>query len=710
MDIISYALSKKGMQQSVSDYLDEHLTNPTNPPLDTSLTIANAAADSKATGDKLSELKEDLSEINEVLESSESVDFTSASYRNGLISTSNKWNVSSGFESYYFAFASKTYKSVEVTASQTQNAVVGILASSSLSTGATPTYATGYSERISIPAGETATLSIPDDCIYITITKQANNIDYTPTDAKLITLKDIPVKDDTLTVSGAYPDSKIVGDEIRDINSLLYDSKPVDVSGSNYHLLLSGSTGKWRETINANGALVPLVGCKELTVTANDTNSAVIALLTTSNHAHESTPDYATGTGRISILVGTTQKISVPSDARYIYCLKSYNGSSHIPSSIDGLYPKTIGETVIPLGLHEMPDTENALNIVKRCRQLTDIKWTPAVDLARLMYVKTSNPPDTADAEYYLGTFKAGIEYKGVPYGRTNLTMQSCGYNSATIGAYIDFDTFISSVSNPKSRLSLSNVGSTASHISVIYAAVCSGLASYALDLGREVYTENFPNISGLSLIGKVNNNGALLSDDMFKIGDVLNWSSHHVAVITDIIRDGEGLIKLIEISECTCSGLADKNYADGQIGGLARRKGWTRWNLFYERWKNYSLYRYSGTVTYTPSQYVNVGDEFDGYVVEHFPIMPYEGEGFAYKTGYIPNNAVKLVYTLSDYAYVKVFKDDVEISGSPFALTEGADSIDITEITAGEYTAYLCNITDGDVVNCSYPCHWNIT
>lgn len=65
MDIISYALSKKGMQQSVSDYLDEHLTNPTNPPLDTSLEIAGAAADSKATGDKLSALKEDLNAYSE---------------------------------------------------------------------------------------------------------------------------------------------------------------------------------------------------------------------------------------------------------------------------------------------------------------------------------------------------------------------------------------------------------------------------------------------------------------------------------------------------------------------------------------------------------------------------------------------------------------------------------------------------------------------
>lgn len=67
MDIISYALSKKGMQQSVSDYLDEHLTNPTNPPLDTSLTIANAAADSKATGDKLSELKEELTRFETII-------------------------------------------------------------------------------------------------------------------------------------------------------------------------------------------------------------------------------------------------------------------------------------------------------------------------------------------------------------------------------------------------------------------------------------------------------------------------------------------------------------------------------------------------------------------------------------------------------------------------------------------------------------------
>lgn len=67
MDIISYALSKGNTQKAVTDYLDEHLTNPTNPPIDTSLSIAGAAADSKATGDKISELKSGLDDLKEDL-------------------------------------------------------------------------------------------------------------------------------------------------------------------------------------------------------------------------------------------------------------------------------------------------------------------------------------------------------------------------------------------------------------------------------------------------------------------------------------------------------------------------------------------------------------------------------------------------------------------------------------------------------------------
>ena len=49
--------------ESVTAYLGEHLTNPTNPPIDTSLSIAGAAADAKKTGDEISQLKSELSDL-----------------------------------------------------------------------------------------------------------------------------------------------------------------------------------------------------------------------------------------------------------------------------------------------------------------------------------------------------------------------------------------------------------------------------------------------------------------------------------------------------------------------------------------------------------------------------------------------------------------------------------------------------------------------
>lgn len=67
MDMPTYALLRKkigtGTVEAVSDYLDEHLTNPTNPPIDTSLAIAGAAADAKKTGDEIGDLKEDLTDF-----------------------------------------------------------------------------------------------------------------------------------------------------------------------------------------------------------------------------------------------------------------------------------------------------------------------------------------------------------------------------------------------------------------------------------------------------------------------------------------------------------------------------------------------------------------------------------------------------------------------------------------------------------------------
>lgn len=362
------------------------------------------------------------------------------------------------------------------------------------------------------------------------------------------------------------------------------------------------------------------------------------------------------------------------------------------------------------LGLHEVPANVRILNIVKRARQLTDVKWTPAVDLPRLLRVEREYPyPASAQDEFYGGTFKAGVEYTGIPYGRAD-DISDYGLYYGYIGNYIGIDTFVTAAQDANSFLCKESVFDLSDNQTTVYASVCSSLVTYALGVSY-VPTSGIPDISGLTLIGKLVDDGVQLDPSNFKIGDVLCWASHHAAVITDVIRDSKGSVVAVEVAEATVSGLADSAYDEGPVGGLARRKGWTLEQM-YTKWGAYGLYRYSAqnNIAYNPSPYVNVGGELDMYRVNHYPCMPYEGNNFKYKAASIPNSKIKILINSADYGYLKVFKDGTEITGSPFTVPSGADALEITEISAGDYSAYLCNIESGSVTALTYACHWKIS
>ena len=87
------SVSPEDIATAVSAYLDEHLTNPTSPPVDTSLAIAGAAADAKKTGDEIGALKEGLSAISADL--AQSV-YDLSWWEKGKISSSNGGNYSDG--------------------------------------------------------------------------------------------------------------------------------------------------------------------------------------------------------------------------------------------------------------------------------------------------------------------------------------------------------------------------------------------------------------------------------------------------------------------------------------------------------------------------------------------------------------------------------------------------------------------------------------
>ena len=694
----------------------------TVPQIDSNFTgVAGEAPDSNKVKGEISSLKEDLNAVSDALRKVSDIDFTGLTRRNAYINTSNKWSVSPDGRKCYTVSRPADAEVIIIGANDSANTTYAFLTADTITNQQTPAFCTGH-QRVVVNAGDTITANIPSDCQYIYILATVDGeTDNMPDRSEFVSYPTIAEQSVLFSEAQELTDAQKAvarsnigaGDAstIDKINSYLFDSD-IDLTADVVNAFINTSN-KWSSS--GSSFIMPVPDADVLTVTANDTQVAVVALLKSNEHAQNTTPDYATGSTRTVIEAGAKLSLAVPSDAKYVYIMRTYSGTVYTPQKATWTLKAVQKDDVIPLGLHEMPRNTTALNIVKRCRQMTDIKWTPAVDLDRYMLVQCDAPvPESATAQKYLGTFKAGTEYKGVPYGRVSGTMQDYGYNYATVGHYIGFDTFVSSVSNPNSKLCKEDVGSVAQHISVIYATVCSGLTCYALNVG-EVPTANIANISNLQEIGKINDNGVLLDDSQFEIGDVLNLYDYHTAIITDIIRDSAGIIQFVELSDASTAGLADRNYSDGPIGGVCRRKGWSRERLFNDvgasagGWGGYTLYRYTGSVPYTPSLYVNVGDEFDCQRIEHFPCMPYEGEGFVYKSGYIPDNAVKILTSLGGYAYLRVFKDGTEITGSPFAVANDTEYISVEEISAGNYSAYLCNMSGGDVTNLTYACHWSI-
>lgn len=437
--------------------------------------------------------------------------------------------------------------------------------------------------------------------------------------------------------------------------------------------------------------------------------------------------------GQMSILNATVshselRKIDVPQDAKWarftyfkdgtiwktldfaVYDAEQYEKC--LMRRVEKL-EKRITDTSNPLGLHTIPENIGQLNVIKRCRQLTDIEWTPAVDLPRFMYVSTT-PPFDSDynddmALHYIGTFKAGVKYKGIPYGRSESSYKAgeYGYNYFYVGKYISLDTFILAVQNPESIISKESVGSTSSHRSIPYSAVCSALTCYALNVSY-VPTANIPSISGLEYITDLIVNGEPIDPKQFKLGDVLNLQGFHTSVITDIVYDDNGEVVFIEESEATTVGEGNQSNEGSQYGGICRRVGYSV-NDFFERYREYKLYRYAyiANVPYTPNKFVNVGGELNMGRLESLPCMPYLGENFKYKFGYIPNT--KIVITCPDYDYLRVFKDGVEIANSPFAVNENTKYVEVGFSDVGDYEAYLCKMSNGANTYVTAKCHWKV-
>lgn len=365
-----------------------------------------------------------------------------------------------------------------------------------------------------------------------------------------------------------------------------------------------------------------------------------------------------------------------------------------------------LSEQAALLGLHLMPETQGELNMVKRARQLTDIRWTPSVTIKRRNVVEYDD--GLTYAQGWQDTFNAGVKYKGIPY--------SHGYysggnrNFAMVGYEVSIDAFATSVLYPESYFNVTDQYSTSDGIYTTYGITCDTLGCYAMGL-----TAWYGSNTGYQTLA---DNGTIVEqfsgDDIFdnienvRLGDILWKKNVHVAVITDVVIDDEGN-KFIEVSEATTRGGTKPEVNGLQKGGITRRELWSS-DIFFTRFNGYTVYRYkdSANVTYEQNPFVTLEGESPMHNLRaNIPLLPYMGENFAYISGHIPSSKVLIGST--SYGYLAVYKDgtlfDTFTINSATSVTVGFSSV-------GKYEAYLYNSSDGTVANMtdrSVSCHWSV-
>lgn len=471
--------------------------------------------------------------------------------------------------------------------------------------------------------------------------------------------------------------------------------------------LRQGNLSTASSALKASG-FIPLMGkMLELPIIiASDTTYPNYGM---SLYDKDKNPIYGRAISAIPNRAGTTYiawtHVYIPKEARYFRT--TYWGDDY--SAITGGLAPTFTYNLLmeipdeykPI-THELPVDTYMQNSIRRARQLTDIKWTPRVNIPRYSMLN-------GGSDHFLDWFYANKEYVGIPYsgsgGRegdgTWTTPKEWGYAHNWVGQCIPFDAFATAVRYPNSIFSETAEQSEVDYSSSPFGIVCTALVNYAVDGALPLRGINnfFDTSDNVFRKPSTTNTISALDANDIMIGDFL-YTAPHVIMITDILRDADGNVTHVEMSEATTVGNGNNTVFGTQLGGVARRKMWT-YAEFKSRYGDYVKYRRTTFygISYTPSKYVDTGNEGDRENIVDLPCIPYLGNGAIYKKGYIHNS--KILIGATGFTSLVVTKD-----GSSFGTfnVTGLTEVSVNFTNTGYYEAYLTNGSTRTMA-----CNWTV-
>ena len=190
--------------------------------------------------------------------------------------------------------------------------------------------------------------------------------------------------------------------------------------------------------------------------------------------------------------------------------------------------PPVVPTAVFTGGAIRPPMTSGQQNIVKRARQMLNIKWTPRKGVGGWGYT---------DSSYNLSIYyTAGVTYTGLPYGQG---LSYVPWNTS-------LSNFAAAVKDPNSKMYTTRC--TYGRGSQYYGTDCSGFASWTWQTTNN--SSGKPQRKDCGGIVNWNQTKTIgRSYTLMQIGDIL-IKSGHARMITDITYDSNGAIYSVEISE----------------------------------------------------------------------------------------------------------------------------------------------------------------
>lgn len=224
---------------------------------------------------------------------------------------------------------------------------------------------------------------------------------------------------------------------------------------------------------------------------------------------------------------------------------------------------------------HDQPANEGERNALEKARLVAEVEWTPL------------NPVPSC----YGTPYPAGVTRYGLPY---SLAQKVNGY----VGLDVSFYTFLTAINNPRSVMYTENLRHAPYNgfdCAPYYGSVCATSVWYVLGIKAPYYTYSIGHIKALSK--RVD-----LPPDSIRLCDVL-WKTGHVAMVYDICRDSNDIIRKVVVFETTTRSRIDSKLVEYS------------YDAFVEKWNN------SGWIIYRPKDLSS---------------NPAANEPFAWRTGHL--------------------------------------------------------------------------